>query len=365
MKRKLLFVTFANKQAYTGGGQGARRNLKGLLAVLGKENAISYIIHPQEGRRTLGQKLVRVSELFKCYMGALSDKSLHDILDILDKEQCTDLFIDSSQLGLIARIARRRYPTLRIYTFFQNIEYDFMRSNVIEGHDHLHTFWIPMVKFNEECACRYSDKIIVFNRHDALRLKKLYQCFTNAIIPISMTDNYHDDVQLLPVDYSKPREALFVGSYFFGNTAGLRWFCKEVLPHTDIHLIIVGSGMQAFANDIPSTDRVSIYSDVPDLTPFFEQADFMLLPITSGGGMKVKTAEGLKYGKYIIGTREALEGYEASDEVAAICHSKEDFLQAISNFRHPYKFNAASRQLFKEKYSFEVSIESFRKLLLP
>jgi len=365
MERKLLFVTFANKQAYTGGGQGARRNLKGLQTVLGKENVISYIIRPQEGKRTLGQKLVRLSELFKCYMGALSDKSLHDILDILERERCTDLFIDSSQLGLIAKHARQRFPQIRIYTFFQNIEYDFMRSNVIEGHDKLHAFWIPMIKRNELCACKYSDKFAVFNQHDAMRLQELYQRTTDSIIPISMTDDYHDDIELVAIDYSKPKEALFVGSYFFGNTAGLRWFCREVLPQANIHLTIVGSGMQAFAADIPSTEHIDIYSDVPDLTPYFEQADFMLLPITSGGGMKVKTAEGLKYGKYIIGTREALEGYDVDDEVAAICHTKDDFLQAISSFRRPYKFNAASRQLFKEKYSFEVSIELFRKLLLP
>ena len=91
----------------------------------------------------------------------------------------------------------------------------------------------------------------------------------------------------------------------------------------------------------------------------------MLLPVTAGGGMKVKTAEALKYGKYIIGTNEALEGYEVTDEVATICTSKNDFINAIQTFKLPYKFNPSSRLLFKQKYSFEASINNFYKLIEP
>ena len=365
MTRKLLFITFANKQAYTGGGQGAQRNLKSLRIVLGEANVTPYIIQPQEGSRSLGQKLRRLTGVLKGYLGALNDESLNDIMRLLDSGGYTDLFIDSSQLGLVARIVRRRFPRLHIYTFFQNIEYDFMRSCVLEGRDYLHAFWIPMARHNERCACKYSDKFAVFNQRDATRLNELYRCAASAVIPISMTDNYHDDAPLVDIDYSQPREALFVGSYFFGNTAGLRWFCDQVLPQANMHLTIVGSGMQAFAHDIPSTERISIYSDVPDLAPYFEQADFMVLPITTGGGMKVKTAEGLKYGKYIIGTREALQGYEVDDTIATVCQTKDDFLRAINNFHQPYKFNAPSRELFKRKYSFEATIEQFKHLLQP
>ncbi len=361
--RKLLFITFANKLAYTGGGQGAQRNLKGLQAVLGAEHVISYIIQPEEGKRGLWSKIKRMRELSKYYMGALNDQALSHIIKLLEREQCTDLFIDSSQLGLIAKVARERFPMIHIYTFFQNIEYDFMYSNITKEKDYLHAFWIPLVKYNENCACQYSDKLVVFNNRDAKRLNELYQRQPDYIIPITMIDNYTDDVPNVPIDHKLQKKGLFVGSYFFGNTAGLKWFCHEVLPFTDIHLTIVGSGMRTFANDIPSTRNISIYSDVPNLTPFFEQADFMILPITAGGGMKVKTAEGLKYGKYIIGTPEALEGYEVDDSIATICKTKEDFIQAIKNFNKQTKYCAESRQLFKQKYSFESSIHLFKQML--
>ena len=153
-----------------------------------------------------------------------------------------------------------------------------------------------------------------------------------------------------------------MGSYFFGNTKGLTWLCNEILPHTDIHLTIVGAGMDAFARDIKPSEQISLFSNVPDLAPYYEAADFVILPIITGGGMKVKTAEALKYGKYIIGTREALEGYDVNATIAKQCGNAQDFIQAISHFHIPYKYNPASRKLFIEKYSYEASLKSFKDI---
>jgi hypothetical protein len=79
--------------------------------------------------------------------------------------------------------------------------------------------------------------------------------------------------------------------------------------------------------------------------------------------MKVKTAEALKYGKYIIGTREALEGYDTNSDVATVCHDTQSFIKAIQEFHAPYKFNVASRKLFVEKYSYEASLVKFKAII--
>ena len=111
------------------------------------------------------------------------------------------------------------------------------------------------------------------------------------------------------------------------------------------------------------TDKITLYSFVDDLTALYESADFVLLPIISGGGMKVKTAESLKFGKYLIGTPEAFEGYDINDDIAAVCKNKQEFVKNIREFNRPYRYNAASRELFKRKYSFDVSLETFKNIL--
>lgn len=361
--RKLLHITFANTQAYTGGGQGTKRNIKGLKACLGENAVDCYTIMPIKEPHNMAFYGRRISEILKGFMGGLTQKHLDNIIHLLDTGQYTDLFIDSSMLGYIAKVARKRHPQLHIYTSFQNMEYDFISSSVWEGKDYTHFFLIPLTKHNERCACKYSDKIIVLNSRDASRVKEVYHKEADYQIPVWMTDNYDDSNARKQQKKNNIKEALFVGSYFFGNTQGLKWFCKEVLPHVDIHLTIVGSGMNAFANDITHSDKISIFSDVPSLEPYFEKADFAVLPITTGGGMKVKTAETLKYGKYIIGTQESVEGYDVSNKEATICHTASEFIEAINAYNRSYPFNPSSRQLFKEKYSFEAAIGLYKDML--
>ena len=72
---------------------------------------------------------------------------------------------------------------------------------------------------------------------------------------------------------------------------------------------IVGKGMGRIRDNYYVPENVEIVGDAPDLLPYFEEADIMVLPIFKGSGMKVKTCESLMYGKNIIGTDEAFEGY--------------------------------------------------------
>lgn len=362
MNRKLIHITFANELTYTGGGQGTENNKKAIRACLGESAMDTYTIMPYKGPHDIRFFLRRISEILRFYMGGLTQQHMGNIIAKLNTGEYTEIFIDSSLLGYIAKSVRKKFPSLRIYTFFQNMEYDFISSSIWDGKDYLHAFKIPMTKYNEWCACKYSDKIIVFNNRDASRVKEVYHRDADMQIPIWMTDDYIDNPPNIPTEKGV-KEALFIGSYFFGNTQGLKWFCKEVIPHVNIHLTIVGSGMDAFAKDIEPSDKISIYSNVPNLKAYYEKADFVVLPITTGGGMKVKTAEALKYGKYIIGTRESLEGYDINSEIATVCNIATEFIDAISNYHRPFKFNSPSRQLFKQKYSYDAVISSYEKVL--
>ena len=89
--------------------------------------------------------------------------------------------------------------------------------------------------------------------------------------------------------------------------------------------------MDFIKNDLTNTANIEIYSNVPDLNPFFDDADFVVLPILSGSGMKVKTAESLMNGKFIIGTDEAFRGYDITEKVGVICNSAQEFIVAINN----------------------------------
>lgn len=357
--RKFLIVSFTSGQKYTGGLQCSKRNYESIVALVGTENVVHYIITPYKDINRFGTKLKRIYDIFYGSMGGLDKNKTNEIIDIISSKGITDLFIDSSLLGLLAKRIKKKFPHIRVVTFFHNFEKGFVNDFIRVNRDYFRLYWALLTDRNERAAIRYSDKIISLNKRDANSIRQCYGRKADILIPITLMDlgaeNY-DGV-------STNREALFIGSYFFGNIQGVKWFCSEILPYTDIHLTIVGASMDKLRDEIAMTDKVSIYSDVPDLAQYYKTADFVVLPILSGSGMKVKTAESLMHGKYIIGTDEAFRGYDINTEVGCVCNSAHEFIDAINRLDIPFKFNESARKLFKEKYSFEASLGKFSEVL--
>lgn len=360
--RKILFISFTSEQGITGGTQCSKRNLQSLQQLFGKENVGTYIIEPYKNKRSFYTKLQRIRDILKGYMGGLDQNKINDIKDLIITQEYTDIFIDSSLLGLAVKQIKQLFPKVIVYTFFHNFEYDFYRQLILSN-NYLHFYWLPLAYLNERTACYYSDKIITLNKRDSNSIEKMYNRKSDSSISITLDSKY----SILPekekvLINSGRREALFVGSYFYGNIEGIKWFCEKILPFVDLHLTIVGSSMNLLKNEIQENEKITIYSNVPDLSIYYENADFIVLPILSGGGMKVKTAEALMYGKYIIATKEALTGYEITSNEGVQCDDDLSFISAITNIKITYKYNKSSRILFESKYSFNSSLSAFKQL---
>lgn len=359
--RRFLYITYSDGTV-TGGRQCVERNLSSIKDIVGDDGVIVYSLSTGDRRTSLSEQFTRFLDIVRGYIAGLNKQHISRILSLVGEKHVTDVFIDSSQLGILAKLIKREFPEVYVYTFFQNIEYDYMMSTTVKSGDYFHFFWIYDSWINERCACRYSDSLVVLTENDRKRMEELYSCKASLVIPITFRDNYEPSEEICHMANER-KKALFVGSYFAGNIKGLRWFCNEVLPCLDIELTIVGSGMSAIKNDIIMSDNISVHDYVESLVPFYEDADFVVLPILSGGGMKVKTAESLMFGKYIIGTKQALEGYAVGIDVASECNTADEFICAVETFGKNTKYNKASRELFLSEYSYDSSLVLFNKLL--
>ena len=161
-------------------------------------------------------------------------------------------------------------------------------------------------------------------------------------------------------------KCLFLGSYFTPNNEGIIWFMRNVAPHVEVDIRIVGKGMSKLQDEQPELlVDTKVISDAPDLNPYFQWADVMILPIFSGSGMKVKTCESLMHGKNIIGTNEAFEGYEIQEGISGWrCNTAEEFIASITDFiQHPRPhYNLKARKLYCDKYSEEAVEAVFETL---
>lgn len=361
--KNILFITTRYFDSLNGGSLIARRD-EYILRKLCKEGSFyTYFVLPRVGKDSLATKIHRLQGIIKGLIGALTEEKVEEVATIIKEKNIRKVFLENSQIGFLAKFIKRKFPDVEVFCYFQNIEYDFATSTVIKGHDYKHLFWIPLCRKNEEMACNYSDKVFVLNQRDKQRMEELYKRKADYMIPVTSPDDYFPSPQAKKQLTNKCPQALFVGSYFPGNTIGLKWFCEEVMPLVQCHLCIVGSGMRNFEKQIKPSPKISIHDTVPDLQPYYEAADFVVLPITTGGGMKVKTAESLKFGKYIIGTPEAFQGYKVTSDMVEICKHKNEFVQAINSYHNSIKYNEPSRELFLNHYCHKIVENIFKRLL--
>jgi len=360
---RLLFIHYKKSGSILEGGeQCTNRNRSALAKIVGEDNLTSYHIHEDNEKKSLLTMLGSgILSIFNYYYG-LSPRRVKKIVAMA--QEYDYVFIDRSVFGIIAKALKKSGYKGKIITFFHNVEVPYFRAKL--SHNWLaRLLLLGCIDKNDKYSCKYSDKLIVLNERDRNEIKIRYGRLAESVIPISLADKCQNKPQSQEMTSEKPL-CMFLGSYFPPNNEGIIWFAKNVLPHVSIRMKIVGKGMAQLRNDEPKLMKdIEIASDVPNLEPFFEEADIMILPIFSGSGMKVKTCESLMYGKNIIGTNEAFEGYDIETEkVGGKCNSAQEFIAILNDFaKNPRpRFNEYSRNAFLKNYSEEAVIEKFRKI---
>ena len=359
---KLLFIRYKNPPNILEGGEmGTNKNLYVLSQILGDDNVTTFNI--LEKNLSVVQKLCALVRLPRNFYLGMTNRKMKHILHIANNYDF--VYIDRSIFGVVAQYLRRAKYKGRIITFFHNVEYFYYLSR-FAGNVFAKRILLRCIYNNDKLACQHSDKIILLNKRDNQQLQQLYGRSADIITPVVLRDRYAQHEQDGSVLTSKIPHCMFVGSYLKANNNGLLWFVKEVLPNVNIQFTAVGKGLAKLQKEEQSLQNINVMSDVPDLRPYYEQADIIVAPIFEGSGMKIKTCEALMYGKNILGTDEAFEGYEIDvNKIGGKCNNITDFINNITDFiNNPRpKFNNFSREMFLKHYSTESVINKFKSAL--
>ncbi len=107
---------------------------------------------------------------------------------------------------------------------------------------------------------------------------------------------------------------LFVGSLdWLPNQQGLRWFFTEVWPEVvkrrpGAIIQVVGSGNSSWLNKELLGSQAQVFQNVPDLNPYYEQADLTVIPLFFGSGTRVKAIESAAFSRTFLSTQLGAEG---------------------------------------------------------
>lgn len=122
--------------------------------------------------------------------------------------------------------------------------------------------------------------------------------------------------EYLPPAGHKPRLALFhIGAMDWSpNLEGIVWFLEDIWPH--IHQAFPALTLHLAGRNMPAdlitaaASGVVFEGEVADARAFMHDKAIMIVPLLSGGGIRVKIIEGMACGKAIISTPVGAEGID-------------------------------------------------------
>jgi glycosyltransferase involved in cell wall biosynthesis len=152
---------------------------------------------------------------------------------------------------------------------------------------------------------------------------------------------------------------LMVGDFeYCPNLTGLEFFVGSVLPLVwralpQVSVTLVGRGLKRWSSPDP---RVRAAGFVPELDPYYQEADCVVVPLTEGAGTPLKFVEALAYRMPVVATPLAAKGLEV---VAGVHYREGDdatsFAEAVIGILRDGagEMAAQARSLAEREYSIE------------
>lgn len=143
------------------------------------------------------------------------------------------------------------------------------------------------------------------------------------------------------------------------NVDGIKWFLTDVWPkvydkHPNVKLYLAGRGMPQWLLDL-KTAGVVIVGEVANAQKFINSKSVMVVPLSSGGGMRVKIIEGMALAKTIVTTSIGCEGINCeNNRNILIANTANEFVDAIhqcvSDKNRCETIGNNAQKLISEKY---------------
>ncbi len=155
-----------------------------------------------------------------------------------------------------------------------------------------------------------ADALAPITENDKQRLNELGIFKPMKVIPAGVVlDKYNGKTNDLKV----PNTLFSLSALdWLPNLEGLEWFIHQIWPsvmqnHTSVGLHIAGKSTPNWMYD-KKWKNTTIHGFVDDPVTFQQQYQLMLVPLLSGGGMRVKIIEGMAAGCCILSTSIGAEG---------------------------------------------------------
>jgi polysaccharide biosynthesis protein PslH len=258
----------------------------------------------------------------------------------------------------------RKYSKAKIVLRSQNVEYMIWERLAADAANPIKKIYLKLLagrlkKYELNLLNKY-DAIATITELDTVVFKKMGCTIPVIHVPFGIDlEKYKMDDSAL----EKPSVFHIGAMDWRPNADGINWFLKNVwvdvvAKNPTVKLYLAGRNMPDWLMNL-KMQNVVIEGEVPDSHAFINSRSVMIVPLTSGGGMRVKIIEGMAFGKTIISTAVGAEGIEYENGVnLLIANTESEFVDAIHSCLNNTAFSDSlgknARTLVESKYDNQI-----------
>jgi glycosyltransferase involved in cell wall biosynthesis len=278
-------------------------------------------------------------------------------LKLLVERQQPDIVVVEG-ISLFPLMKHLRSSARTLILDMHNVESDLVKD-IASGPSFRHIFlsntW--RLRRRERKAARMVDQIWVCSSDDHERVRNLVDAQTPTyIVPNGLP---RPDCCVEPALISRgpigPPRILFVGHLGYSpNKEAVRRLAREILPRVkmqfpDARLTVAGRLPDAPISQLARECDVELIANPDDIAPLYAQANLSVVPLSSGGGTRIKILEAMTFGLPVIATTVAAEGHNfANGEEILIADTDGEIARDICALSSdPERYDMQRRRAFE------------------
>jgi glycosyltransferase involved in cell wall biosynthesis len=230
----------------------------------------------------------------------------------------------------------RKYSKAKLVYRAHNIENQIWWRLSLQKIDPFKKSYLQMhgrrIKRYEQRQLNKVDAIAVFTPQDKKTLLEYGIQVPIEVLPIGLRlEKYEPDMSKTEFP-----SLFFLGSLdWLPNREGMEWFLDTFINELTngdlpVKLYVAGNDIPERFDDYEALGKVFIQGEVDDALEFVNSKSIMIVPLVSGGGMRVKIIEGMAMQKCIISTSLGAEGINFTNaHDILIANNREEFMVAM------------------------------------
>jgi len=221
-------------------------------------------------------------------------------------------------------------------------------------------------KYESEIVADF-DRCFMITEKDKERIERMNPRVKASVIPAGVDVSYFHPMDV-PIE---PYSIVSVASMdWLPNVEGIIWFITNVWPIVkqripQAKLYIVGKNPPTEIKKLAGEDII-VTGFVEDVRGYMAKAAVFIVPLRTGGGMRIKILNALAMGKAVVSTSVGCEGIDVENgRNLFIADSEEEFVQGVINLLNNgnkrEQLEEEGLRLVKEKYQWERIAEQIER----